>query len=74
MVTKLSHVENDLMLPILAIMPTFPARYQRSYEEAKVYSRAPWNLLTDTRHGFKESYRILRTKLILYPLYKTQPQ
>ena len=72
LVTKLSHVENDLMLPILAIMPTFPSglkdrmRKQKSIQEHL-------ELLTDTRHGFKESYRILRTKLSFILSTKRSP-
>lgn len=72
MVTKLSQIENDLMLPILAIMPTFPAgikdrmRKQKSIQEHL-------ELLTDTRHGFKESYRILRTKLSFILSTKRSP-
>lgn len=72
MVTKLSHVENDLMLPILAIMPSFPSgikdrmRKQKSIQEHL-------ELLTDTRHGFKESYRILRTKLSFILSTKRSP-
>ena len=72
MVTKLSHVESDLMLPILAIMPTFPSGIKDRIRKQKSI-QDHLGLLTDTRHGFKESYRILRTKLSFILSTKRSP-
>ena len=72
MVTRLSDVETDLMLPILAIMPTYPSQIKDRIR--KQYSiQQHLELLTDTRHGFKESYRILRTKLSFILSTKRNP-
>ena len=72
MVTRLSDIETDLMLPILAIMPTYPSQIKERIR--KQYSiQQHLELLTDTRHGFKESYRILRTKLSFILSTKRNP-
>lgn len=71
-ITTLKEIEEGLMIPILAIMPTYPS-------EIKEKIRKNYNilnhldLLTDTRFGFKESYRMLRTKLSFLLSTKRSP-
>ena len=71
-ITRLAEIEDDLMIPILAIMPTYPSqireRIRRNYS---IHQHL--DLLTDTRHGFKESYRMLRTKLSFILTAKRSP-
>ena len=72
MVTRLSDVEDELNLPILAIMPTYPSQIRERIR--KQYNiQQHLDLLTDTRYGFKESYRILRTKLSFILSTKRNP-
>ena len=61
-ITKLSDVEDDLMIPILAILPTIPRQIRERVRRDNTLLNN-MDLLTDTKHGFKESYRMLRTKL-----------
>ncbi len=71
-VTTLKEIEEGLMIPILAIMPTYPG-------DIKEKIRKNYNilnhldLLTDTQFGFKESYRMLRTKLSFLLSTKRSP-
>ncbi|MEZ4703104.1 MAG: polysaccharide biosynthesis tyrosine autokinase [Rhodothermales bacterium] len=61
-IMSIREVEEGLMLPVLAIMPTFPAEFREKIRRG-YHLRNHLDLLTDTRYGFKESYRMLRTKL-----------
>jgi uncharacterized protein involved in exopolysaccharide biosynthesis/Mrp family chromosome partitioning ATPase len=61
-VMSIREIEEGLMLPVLAIMPTFPAEFRERIRRG-YHLRNHLDLLTDTRYGFKESYRMLRTKL-----------
>ena len=72
MVTRLSDVESDLNLPILAIMPTYPSQIKDKIRKQYTINQH-LDLLTDTRYGFKESYRILRTKLSFILSTKRNP-
>jgi uncharacterized protein involved in exopolysaccharide biosynthesis/Mrp family chromosome partitioning ATPase len=61
-IMSIREVEEGMMLPVLAIMPTFPAEFRDRIRRG-YHLRNHLDLLTDTRYGFKESYRMLRTKL-----------
>ncbi len=71
-VTTLKEIEDGLMIPILAIMPTYPSeireKIKRNYNILNHIE-----LLTDTQFGFKESYRMLRTKLSFILSTKRSP-
>ena len=71
-ISNLREVEDGLMIPILAIMPTYPSEIKdRIRKEYTILNHL--DLLTDTRHGFKESYRMLRTKLSFILSTKRSP-
>lgn len=71
-ITTLKEVEDGLMIPILAIMPNYPADIKdRIKKQYSILNHL--ELLTDTRHGFKESYRMLRTKLSFILSTKRSP-
>ncbi|MEM7070055.1 MAG: GumC family protein, partial [Pseudomonadota bacterium] len=71
-VTTLKEIEEGLMIPILAIMPTYPAEIREKIK--KNYNiMNHLELLTDTQFGFKESYRMLRTKLSFILSTKRSP-
>ena len=70
--SNLREVEDGLMIPILAIMPTYPSEIKdRIRKNYSILNHL--DLLTDTRHGFKESYRMLRTKLSFILSTKRSP-
>lgn len=71
-VTTLKEVEDGLMIPILAIMPTYPAEIKEQIKRSYTILNH-LDLLTDTRYGFKESYRMLRTKLSFILSTKRSP-
>ena len=71
-ISNLREVEEGLMIPILAIMPSYPADIRdRIRKDYSILNHL--DLLTDTRHGFKESYRMLRTKLSFILSTKRSP-
>ncbi len=61
-IMSIREVEEGLMLPVLAIMPTYPSEIRDQIRKG-YHVRNHLDLLTDTQYGFKESYRMLRTKL-----------
>ena len=71
-ITSPKEIEENLSIPILAMMPNYPAalrdKIKRNYSIQNHIE-----LLTDTRYGFKESYRMLRTKLTYILSTKRSP-
>ena len=61
-IRNLADVEKLLNTPILAILPEFPKGVRERIEaDFSMTNHLP--VLTDAQHGFRESYRVMRTKL-----------
>ncbi|MFK7849098.1 MAG: GumC family protein [Rhodothermales bacterium] len=71
-ITTLSEIEDKLMIPILAILPTYPTEIREKIKKNYTILNH-LELLTDTQFGFKESYRMLRTKLSFILSTKRSP-
>ncbi|MCU7491204.1 MAG: polysaccharide biosynthesis tyrosine autokinase [Ignavibacteria bacterium] len=56
------HVENEYDIPIFAIIPNYPREVQKRIENSTHYHERFVTLMPD-QEGFRESYRVLQTKL-----------
>ena len=71
-ITSPKEIEESLSIPILAMMPNYPANLREKIKrDYNIQNHI--ELLTDTRYGFKESYRMLRTKLTYILSTKRSP-
>jgi capsular exopolysaccharide synthesis family protein len=61
-ITNLDDVENEFNLPVLAIIPKYKKDVLKSIQTAADY-KSRFVTLMDNQDGFRESYRVLRTKL-----------
>ena len=60
---SLDELEQDFNLPVFAIIPTYTNAIKDKIENAKD-SRDKFVTLMDEQEGFKETYRLLKTKLL----------
>lgn len=61
-IRTLTEIEDELNMPILAILPKFPAAVRKKIDEWFILDHHI-SLLTDSQFGFKESYRVMQAKL-----------
>ncbi len=61
-ITDLDDIEKDLGLPVFAIIPNYDKSINQSIKNASDY-KSRFVTLMDNQDGFRESYRVLRTKL-----------
>ncbi len=60
---NLDELEEEFNLPIFAIIPTYTSEIREKIKNAKE-SRDKFVMLMDEQEGFKETYRLLKTKLL----------
>ncbi|HEX2868551.1 MAG TPA: polysaccharide biosynthesis tyrosine autokinase [Ignavibacteriales bacterium] len=56
------HVESEFDIPIFAIIPNYPKEVQKKIDSSTHYHERFVTLMSD-QEGFRESYRVLQTKL-----------
>lgn len=62
---NIDDLEDDLQYPILAMVPKFPREIVKRIESSKE-NRDKFVTLNDNNSGIKESFRLLKTKLLLH--------
>jgi len=65
-IRTLAEIEDELNMPILTILPKFPAPIRKKIDEWFIIDHHIY-LLTDSHFGFKESYRVMQAKLSTLP-------
>ena len=61
-ITDLDDIENELELPVFAIIPKYDKTINQSIKNSNSY-KDRFVTLMENQDGFRESYRVLRTKL-----------
>ena len=61
-ITDLDDIENELELPVFAIIPKYDKNINQSIKNSNSY-KDRFVTLMENQDGFRESYRVLRTKL-----------
>ena len=62
---SLDNIERDFDMPVFAIIPDYPKDVKEKIDDQK-NKRNQFVILMDTQDGFKETFRLLRTKLLFH--------